>query len=150
MAVYVDDMYKYPIGEFGRMKMSHLMADTTQELLEVVDTIGVQRKWIQNPGTYREHFDISMTKRALAVDAGAIEISMRELSRFGNEYYHFEAAFIGPSDKNPWRTFNPSSADPMNATTIDADGKEFVITRVPIRDIYDTPESELPEGHSDD
>lgn len=42
--VYVDDMYKYPIGRFGRMKMSHLIADTTDELLEMVDKIGVDRK----------------------------------------------------------------------------------------------------------
>jgi len=33
VSVYVDDMYLSPIGQFGRMKMSHLMADTTEELL---------------------------------------------------------------------------------------------------------------------
>lgn len=26
--VYVDDMYKYPTGQFGRMKMSHLIVDS--------------------------------------------------------------------------------------------------------------------------
>ena len=36
MAVYVDDMYKYPLGQFGRMKMSHMVADTTEELLVIV------------------------------------------------------------------------------------------------------------------
>lgn len=29
------------LGNFGRMKMSHLMADTTEELLTMVDKIGV-------------------------------------------------------------------------------------------------------------
>lgn len=74
--VYVDDMYKNPIGQFGRMKMSHLIADTTDELLEMVDKIGVQRKWIQKKGTWLEHFDICMGKRTLAIKFGAKEISM--------------------------------------------------------------------------
>jgi len=56
--VYVDDMYKTPIGQFGRMKMSHMIADTRAELLEMADKIGLQRKWIQSFDTPREHFDI--------------------------------------------------------------------------------------------
>lgn len=78
MAVYVDDMYRSPIGQFGRMKMSHMVADTTEELLAMADAIGVARKWLQKGGTYREHFDIAMSKRALAVKAGAKEITWRE------------------------------------------------------------------------
>jgi hypothetical protein len=86
MTVYVDDMYLYPVGRFvqsGRqLRMSHLMADTTEELLAMVDTIGVQRKWIQHAGTPSEHFDIAMTKRALAIKAGAIPVTMREMSAY--------------------------------------------------------------------
>lgn len=78
MTVYVDDMFRYPIGKFRRMKMSHLIADTSDELLAMVDTIGVARKWIQKPGTPLEHFDIAMVKRELAVKAGAIEITYRQ------------------------------------------------------------------------
>lgn len=33
MSVYVDDLYRSPVGRLGRMKMSHM--------------IGVNRKWIQ-------------------------------------------------------------------------------------------------------
>ena len=76
MAVYVDNFF----APFGRMKMCHLIADTQTELLEFVDKIGVQRKWIQNPLTNREHFDICTSKRVLAIDAGAIEIGFRELA----------------------------------------------------------------------
>ncbi len=75
MTVYVDDMQ----ASFGRMKMCHMMADTTEELMAMADRIGVQRKWVQYPGTYREHFDIAMSKRALAVAAGAREVTQREL-----------------------------------------------------------------------
>ena len=85
MTVYVDDMYRYPMGRYGRMKMSHMMADTTEELLEMADTIGVDRCWIQEPGTPGEHFDIAMSKRALAVDAGAVEVTLRQLAMWSCE-----------------------------------------------------------------
>jgi len=73
MSVYVDDM----AAAFGRMVMYHMIADTSEELLEMVDKIGVARKWIQHPHTYKEHFDICAAKRKLAVNAGAIEITWR-------------------------------------------------------------------------
>ncbi len=77
MTVYVDDMQ----APFGRMKMCHMVADSTEELLAMADKIGVDRKWLQSPGTSREHFDIAMSKRALAVKAGAIEVTRKELGR---------------------------------------------------------------------
>lgn len=80
MTVFVDDMWRYPLGRFGRMRMSHMVADTTEELLAMADKIGVARKWLQYPGTDREHFDIALSKRTLAVKHGAIEITMRELA----------------------------------------------------------------------
>ena len=80
MAVYVDDMHKYPMGQYRNMKMSHLIADTQEELLAMVDKIGVQRKWIQYPRTWKEHFDICGTKRKLAIKAGAIPVTVQELS----------------------------------------------------------------------
>lgn len=77
MTVYVDNMQ----APFGRMKMCHMIADTTDELLVMADRIGVARKWIQNAGTHREHFDIAMSKRKLAVQAGAVEVSRIDLGR---------------------------------------------------------------------
>lgn len=77
MAVYVDRFN----AKVGRMVMCHMVADTTAELLAMVDAIGVDRKWIQNAGTHREHFDISKAKRALAVAAGAKELTLSELGR---------------------------------------------------------------------
>jgi len=78
MAVYVDPA----VHPFGRMIMCHMWADSLEELLAMVDRIGVQRKWIQGHptlswGKHRlaswVHFDIAKEKRALAVAAGAIE-----------------------------------------------------------------------------
>ena len=80
--VYVDDMYNSPIGKFGRMKMSHMVADSTAELLEMATKIGVDHKWIQYPGTAREHFDICLSKRKKAIACGAKEITWRQTGDF--------------------------------------------------------------------
>ena len=76
MSVYVDDMK----ASFGRMKMCHMVADTTSELLVMADAIGVQRKWIQDAGSNREHFDIAQSKRRRAIELGARPVSLRELA----------------------------------------------------------------------
>jgi hypothetical protein len=73
MTVYVDDMR----ANYGRMIMCHMIADTLDELHAMADTIGVQRKWFQADASW-PHYDIALTKRALAVTAGAEEITWRE------------------------------------------------------------------------
>ncbi len=83
MSVYVDNFYETGITYRG-MKMSHLFADTQQELLEMVDKIGVQRKCIQHYKTANEHFDIALVKRKLAVANGAIEVNFREYATMIN------------------------------------------------------------------
>lgn len=84
MTVYVDDMYRLALGEFGRMKMSHMIADTTEELLAMAKKIGVKHKWIQDAGTYSEHFDIAKSKRELAIEYGAKPITFMEFGRILN------------------------------------------------------------------
>lgn len=76
MTTYVDDMR----APFGRMKMCHMIADTSEELHAMADRIGVARKWCQHANTPREHYDIALSKRALAVKSGAVEITLRELA----------------------------------------------------------------------
>lgn len=81
MAVYVDNMK----AKFGRMVMCHMLADSREELDAMADQIGVARKWIQYPGTYKEHYDVALSARAKAVAAGAIEIDMRATGRMIGE-----------------------------------------------------------------
>lgn len=79
MSVYVDDMHAHDMGRFGRMKMSHMIADTLEELHVMADKIGVSRRWFQDPSTMNvshPHYDIALSKRALAVQFGAVEITM--------------------------------------------------------------------------
>lgn len=75
MPVYVDDMWKHPMGKFGRMKMSHMIADTEEELHAMADWLGLDRVHYQG-----DHYDISLGYRGLAVLHGAVEITMRELA----------------------------------------------------------------------
>jgi hypothetical protein len=76
MSCYVDTMR----APFGRLIACHLIADSSAELLAMVDKIGLQRRHVQYEGTWKEHFDLSLQKRARAVAAGAVEISCKELS----------------------------------------------------------------------
>lgn len=76
MGVYVDNMR----ASYGRMVMCHMIADSRAELDAMADQIGVARKWRQKSGTHLEHYDISLSARAKAIAAGAIEITMRELA----------------------------------------------------------------------
>ena len=72
---YVDDMR----APFGRLVMCHMIADSTEELQAMADRIGVARRWIQKAGTWAEHYDICLSKRSLAVEHGAVEITSKEL-----------------------------------------------------------------------
>lgn len=72
--VYVDDMR----ARYGRMVMCHLLADTDEELHAMAARIGVARRWHQAPPKHDSHYDIALSKRALAVAAGARQITWRQ------------------------------------------------------------------------
>ena len=77
MTVYVDDMR----ARVGRMIMCHMLADTSDELHAMARSIGVRRKWCQHEGTWKEHYDICLAKRKMAVDSGAQEITRRKAAK---------------------------------------------------------------------
>lgn len=93
--VYIDDFN----APFGRMIMCHMIADTTEELLQMADKIGVQRKWIQDSGTYSEHFDVCLSAKKKAIAAGAIEITALDLSKITRS--RKGSPFIGTDLSNP-------------------------------------------------
>ena len=77
MTVWVDDMR----APYRGMIMCHMAASSTAELLAMADRIGVARRWLQHAGTRHEHLDVCLAKRALAVSAGAVEVTRRDLVR---------------------------------------------------------------------
>jgi hypothetical protein len=102
MSVYVDDME----APFGRMKMCHCWADTRAELFIMMERIGVQLKWFQRPPGVSdfgmdaswEHFDIALSKRALAVKYGAIEVDMFTMSEHADRQ-----KFLAAVAQQHWR-----------------------------------------------
>lgn len=75
MAVFVDDA-RLP---FRHMLMSHMVADSREELDQMADAIGIGRRWIQKPGTPEEHYDVCQSSRQRALKLGAISIDSRRL-----------------------------------------------------------------------
>lgn len=70
MSIYVDKA----IYGYGRMVMCHMVADSPEELHAMADQIGVARRWFQAPPKASFwHYDVCKSKRALAVEAGAVE-----------------------------------------------------------------------------
>lgn len=69
MTVYVDDVRH----TYGQMIMCHMWSDELDELLAMADQIGVARRWLQKPPRASwVHFDISLGKKRLAIEAGAV------------------------------------------------------------------------------
>jgi hypothetical protein len=98
MTVYVDDMQM----PYRGMKMCHMIADTLAELHAMADKIGVSRAHYQGPPkTRHQHYDIALSKRALAVKAGAVEITWRQAAAMKRR--EKETGAMGdPTDAERW------------------------------------------------
>lgn len=74
MPVYIDDMHETDLGMFRGMRMSHMIADTVEELHAMADALGIERRHFQG-----DHYDVAKSKRRKALKYhGARAISMRE------------------------------------------------------------------------
>lgn len=72
MPVYVDN---YQAG-YGRMKMSHMIADTLEELHAMATNLGL-RRWFQVNASF-PHYDVCLSKRDEAIRLGAVALSRRD------------------------------------------------------------------------
>ena len=75
MSVYVDDYN----AKFKGFKMSHMIADTEQELDDMAVKIGLETKWKQKG--WCPHYDVSLSKKKLALQNGAKEVTTRQLAK---------------------------------------------------------------------
>lgn len=89
MTVYVDDMR----AKLGRMVMCHMIADNVEELHKMANLIGVSRKWFQG-----DHYDICLSKRTMALHAGAVEVTRREMVPL---WIALQRKIIAESECNP-------------------------------------------------
>lgn len=77
MTVYVDDAR----NPYGRMLMSHMIADNSEELFEMACKVSVSTRWVQHRGTYKEHFDVCQERRLTAIAMGAVKVTAKELCK---------------------------------------------------------------------
>lgn len=102
MTVYVDDM-RAPLEVGNRTcVMCHMIGDSEDELRAMAAAIGVQLRYHQYQGTYKSHFDIAMSKRALAVKCGAQEISVYQVAAMVRRR-SVTGALGSPDDAIEWR-----------------------------------------------
>lgn len=76
MTVYVDDMQASFTPSHRKTVsyvMCHMISDDVAQLHQMAKLIGVERRWFQG-----DHYDITKSKRELAVKYGAVEITWRE------------------------------------------------------------------------
>lgn len=92
MTVYVDNMR----ARYGRMVMCHMIGDDEQELHVMAERIGIARRWYQG-----DHYDICLSKKALAVAAGAVEITLRECAAM-NVRRRVTGELGSPCDAESW------------------------------------------------
>ena len=64
--------------------MSHMGADSLDELHEMAATIGLDARWFQ--ASRLPHYDVCQSKRSLALKHGAVEITSQELIEIIKRY----------------------------------------------------------------
>jgi hypothetical protein len=70
--VYVDDMNLPWRG----MIMSHMIADTLEELHDMAERLGVRKHFQDKPG--QPHYDICLSNKQRAIKLGAVQITWRQ------------------------------------------------------------------------
>ncbi len=82
MSVYVDNAR----NQLGRMRMSHMIADTCIELVQMIDALDMREVWVQPDRHGRcSHVDVCQQKRSRAIALGAVPVSTRELARLSRQ-----------------------------------------------------------------
>lgn len=78
MTIYVDDMNQ----PYGRMIMSHMFChpvSAVEELRQMADALGLNRKWFQHKKAEFPHYDVSFGFKQKAIKLGAVSITTREM-----------------------------------------------------------------------
>lgn len=101
MAILVDPaVYK----DKGGTPFAHMMSDAEKrddeiaELNRMADNIGLKREWLQND-PYHPHYDVTRSKRAMAIRHGAKEVTSQEMVLMNRERHERRLARIDESER---------------------------------------------------
>lgn len=79
MSIYVDALFPCIKNKNWRYNEScHLVGDTEEELHSFAKKLGLKRQWFQQRHKL-SHYDLNKSKRAKAVEMGAIEVSRKKI-----------------------------------------------------------------------
>jgi hypothetical protein len=74
--------------KYGRMIMSHMAADSLDELHQMAQAIGVAKRHFQNKKG-KPHYDICKQNKQKAIELGAMEVNDREIIKLYRARYCF-------------------------------------------------------------
>lgn len=74
MTVYVDNMLTNATVGRTTSRWSHLFADTPEELAAFAKKLRLKSAWLQYPGTFKEHYDVTDKVRTKALQLGAVNL----------------------------------------------------------------------------
>lgn len=84
MSVYVGPLRNHhPLSRRRITRTAHLLADSDSELERMAQRIGLRKDW-----RHGDHYDVSHAKRELAIRAGAIQATDRELVELFRKSLH--------------------------------------------------------------
>ena len=90
MSVYLDpEISCIPAGRYRWSKVTHLFADTIEELHAFAARLGLHREWFQVSRSGLEHYDLNSWRRKAAVTLGAIQCTREEaVAKWRSKRHH--------------------------------------------------------------
>ena len=81
MSVHVEPLRNYGwIMRGHNVHSCHMTADTLEELHQMADKIGMKRSWFQSKKGSLPHYDLVRSRRILAIEHVAIEITLKQFA----------------------------------------------------------------------
>ena len=73
--------YYANVGSLKSNIWCHMIADDLGELHTMAAKIGLKRSWFQHKSNGTPHYDLTLAKRRLAIEKGAISIDWRTFAK---------------------------------------------------------------------
>jgi Protein of unknown function (DUF4031) len=102
--IYVDDPFEWHSDDWRKGWWCHMWSDhSSDELIAFAATLGLEERWLQHRGgeRWREHFDLRLSLRVLAVQSGATEIRATAFIRMMKErHLVLASSFPDPNERD--------------------------------------------------